>query len=307
MMDQLTFADENRERIRAIENSFGPAGKSLFKPDRVLMGEGRLKKQSRRGPQSKVFFLFNDILVYGSIILNGRWYKNQQIVPLGESNFFQPTCHKTITLLLCTDMKLCIFSEDIELENLEDGFRMKNQWLIRTPRKSFYVAASSCEEKQAWIEHMEDCRAQLLQNGRRPSSAFAVTWIPDQDSAICMRCTEKFTVAYRRHHCRKCGFVVCHRCSKKKAVIEHIHPTNKLRICKVCHLRLEAEPQDMHRERGDSFEKLGSDEDEVERSSDEEEAEEETEDHNPSKWMVSEGSLWSPYVYIKPQHLRHQP
>ncbi|XP_029001213.1 pleckstrin homology domain-containing family F member 1 [Betta splendens] len=278
MVDQLTFADENRERIRAIENSFGPAGKSLYKPDRILLGEGRLTKQSRRGQQPKVFFLFNDVLVYGSIILNGRWYKNQQIIPL----------------------------EEIKLEDLEDGFRMKNQWLIRTPRKSFYVAASSSDEKQAWIEHMEDCRARLLQSGRRASSAFAVAWVPDHDSAICMRCKGKFNVTHRRHHCRKCGFVVCARCSKKKAVIEHIHPTKELRICTVCHsnLDIEANSQDMNHKR-DSIEKSSSDEDEPERSSDEDNTEEEMEDHDPSKWMYSEGSLWSPYVYIKPEQLKH--
>ena len=84
MVDQLSFAQDNRKRIHAVENSFGPSGKPLSLPDRVLIGEGRLMKQSRRGPQPKVFFLFNDVLVYGSIILNGRWNKKQKIIPLGE-------------------------------------------------------------------------------------------------------------------------------------------------------------------------------------------------------------------------------
>lgn len=84
MVDQLTFSRDNQERIHAVENSFGPSGKPLSHPGRVLMGEGRLMKQSRRGPQPKVFFLFNDVLVYGSIILNGRWHKKQQVIPLGE-------------------------------------------------------------------------------------------------------------------------------------------------------------------------------------------------------------------------------
>lgn len=84
MLDQLTFAEENRERMQAVENSFGPTGKPLCQPNRVLIGEGRLMKQSRRGLQPKVFFLFNDVLVYGSIILNGHWHKKQQIIPLGE-------------------------------------------------------------------------------------------------------------------------------------------------------------------------------------------------------------------------------
>ena len=84
MADQLIFAQENRERIQAVENSFGPLSKTLSKLDRVLIGEGRLIKQSRRGPQPKAFFLFNDVLVYGSIILHGRWHNKQKIIPLGE-------------------------------------------------------------------------------------------------------------------------------------------------------------------------------------------------------------------------------
>lgn len=83
-MDLLTFERENIERIQAVENSFGPTGRPLSKPGRVLMGQGRLMKQGRRKSQPKVFFLFNDVLVYGSIILNGRWHKKQKMIPLGE-------------------------------------------------------------------------------------------------------------------------------------------------------------------------------------------------------------------------------
>ncbi|XP_010748128.3 pleckstrin homology domain-containing family F member 1 [Larimichthys crocea] len=279
MVDHLAFSQENRERIHTVENSFGPSGKTLFQPGRVLIGEGRLMKQSRRGPQPKAFFLFNDVLVYGSIILSGRWHKKQKIIRL----------------------------EDIQLEDLEDSVRMRYQWLIRTPRKSFYVAASSYEEKRAWIEHIEDCRTKLLQNNNlKPGSTFAVTWIPDEASAICMRCSNKFSVTQRRHHCRKCGFVVCGACSKKRAMIRHIHPTKWLRVCNVCHPNLsgaETEPQDISRVRGDSTGKINSDEDEVDEGSFEEEgAEEQMEDHDPSRWMDS----WSPYVYIKPEHMMPQ-
>ncbi|XP_071766904.1 pleckstrin homology domain-containing family F member 1 [Centroberyx gerrardi] len=282
MVDQLAFTQENRERIQAVESSFGPPGKPLFQPGRVLIGEGRLIKLSRRRPQPKVFFLFNDILVYGSIILHGRWHKNQQIIPL----------------------------EDIQLEDLEDGVRMSNQWLIRTPRKSFYVGAASTEEKRAWIEHIEDCRSRWLQSGgRQPGSNFAVTWIPDRASAICMRCSDKFTMTQRRHHCRHCGFVVCGSCSKQRAVIGHIDPKKPLRVCRLCHSSLtqEAETQERSRRRGNSDGKNGSDEDdigalEVEGSSDDEEGEEPMEDHAPNRWLDSEMDSWSPYVYLKPEH-----
>lgn len=282
MMDQLTYGQENRERIHAIENSFRPTGKPLSQPGRILIGEGRLMKQSRRGPQPKVFFLFNDMLVYGSIILNGWWHKKQQIIPL----------------------------EDIQLEDLEDGVTMRNQWLVRTPRKSFFLAAVSCEEKQAWMEHIEDCKSRLLRSdGRRPGSTFAVSWIPDSASTTCMCCSNKFTVTQRRHHCRKCGFVVCGACSKKRAVIGHIHPTKQLRVCTRCHPSLmmkEAEARETLHLRGDSIGKTVSDENELEGSSEEDEAEERVDHHDPSRWMYPQTASWSSYVYFNPEHLRPQ-
>ncbi|XP_076011390.1 pleckstrin homology domain-containing family F member 1-like [Genypterus blacodes] len=274
MVDQSTFSRENRERIQAVENSFGPSGRSLYHPGRFLIGEGRLRKQNRRRPQPKIFYLFNDVMVYGSIILNGRWHKKQKIIPL----------------------------EDIQLEDLEDSARMKNQWLIRTPRKSFYVAAASYEEKQDWIKHIEDCRTRWLQGGVcRPSSDFAVTWIPDKASAICMRCCSKFTATQRRHHCRNCGYLVCASCSKQRTVIGHIHPTKQVRVCSKCHTTKEAEAKEIPRWRGDSTESMCTDENDVVAPTDVEDKEESMEDQSPSRWLDSRTLT---YVYLKPEHRR---
>lgn len=60
----------------------------------------------------------------------------------------------------------------------------------------------------------------------------------------------------------------------------------------------------MARERGSSTETTGSDEDEVEGSSDEEEAEEQIEVHDPSRWIDSQMDSCSIYVYLKPEHVR---
>nr|XP_019961842.1 PREDICTED: pleckstrin homology domain-containing family F member 1-like [Paralichthys olivaceus] len=209
-MEQITFMTENHERIQALENSFGPSGRPLCKPGRVLVAEGHLLKQGRQRPEMKAFFLFNDILVYGSVILSGRWHKNQKIVPL----------------------------EDLLQEDMEDGVGLRNQWLIRTPRKSFFVSATSYKEKRIWFDLTEECRANLLRGGRcQPGSSFAVSWIPNQAAYKCMRCFTNFTATNRRHHCRQCGFLVCNSCSRTRAVIGHIHPTKKLRVCRLCHKR----------------------------------------------------------------------
>ncbi|KAM9409143.1 pleckstrin homology domain-containing family F member 2-like [Pholidichthys leucotaenia] len=274
MVDMVTSDYENHKDIQAVESSFGPQGKPLVQSGRFLIRKGRLMKQSRKGQQPKVFFLFNDILVYGSIIINGRWHKKQQIIPL----------------------------EDVLLEDLQDGVGMKNQWLIRTPKKSFYVSAASYEEKRAWIKHIEECRLRVLQGGTcRSSRDYASSWIPDHATPNCMHCTRKFTVTHRRHHCRKCGFVVCDSCSRNRRMIENIDMTKPVRVCDTCHLYLRTVAPETNRLSWDSDGTLEVyDYDEMDRYSEEEDkAEEEVEeDHDPSRWMDS----WSTYVYLKPEH-----
>ncbi|KAJ8247289.1 hypothetical protein GJAV_G00244590 [Gymnothorax javanicus] len=210
MGHQLAPTEQNTERILAVQALFGTSGKPLAKPGRVLVGEGHLLKLCRRSPKPKAFFLFNDILVYGSIVILGRWYTNQQVIPL----------------------------EDVSLEDMEDGLQMKNQWLIRTPRKSFYVSAASPEEKQAWMEHITECQAKRLQRmGRSAGTRFAAVWVPDQASAICMRCCVRFSRVQRRHHCRHCGFVVCASCSRTRFIIPEIS-AKPVRVCQPCHSSL---------------------------------------------------------------------
>ncbi|KAK0139545.1 Ribonuclease P protein subunit p29 [Merluccius polli] len=209
-------SERSAKKFKAVESSFRMSGKPLATPGRVLFGEGQLLKRSRRRCQPKVFFLFSDVLVYGSVVVAGRWYKNQ----------------KTISLA------------DIQLEDLEDSTWMENQWLIRTPRKSFYVVAGCPKEKQAWMEHIVACRDRWIQTvAAFTPFTFAATWIPDGASAVCMRCCNEFTAVLRRHHCRNCGFLVCGACSKQHAVLRHIHPIDLQRVCRLCSRRLLQEQQ----------------------------------------------------------------
>ncbi|NP_956634.1 pleckstrin homology domain-containing family F member 1 [Danio rerio] len=285
MAEHLAFTIQNRERIQAVESSFGRTGKMLQKPGRFLVGEGCLQKLCRRGPQPRVFYLFNDILVYGSIMLHGRWNNKQNIIPL----------------------------EEVQQEDLEDGMAMANQWLIRTPRKSFYVSAESPEEKIAWMGHIEQYRTLHVKNKGLPAKKsgddFATPWIPDVASAICMRCSKRFTVANRRHHCRRCGYIVCQACSKGRAVLPHIS-NRPVRVCRNCKNDMTdgmRQVQGKMRAKGNHWKKNSVEDTptmpEFENSSDEENENADECHQVPTKWFQSqEEDSFSAYCYIKPEH-----
>ena len=84
MVDHLANTEINSQRIAAVESCFGASGQPLALPGRVLLGEGVLTKECRKKAKPRIFFLFNDILVYGSIVLSKRKYRSQHIIPLEE-------------------------------------------------------------------------------------------------------------------------------------------------------------------------------------------------------------------------------
>jgi hypothetical protein len=81
-------------------------------------------------------------------------------------------------------------------------------------------------------------------------------WVPDAEANVCMHCNKsQFNVLNRRvnigicivisdlnvylfyflkHHCRKCGAVVCGPCSNKKFLLP-VQSAKPLRVCLTCH------------------------------------------------------------------------
>ena len=58
-------------------------------------------------------------------------------------------------------------------------------------------------------------------------------WEPDALAPHCFRCSTAFSIFFRRHHCRRCGRVVCAPCSLARAVLPSISPAPQ-RICSAC-------------------------------------------------------------------------
>ncbi|KFO24196.1 zinc finger FYVE domain-containing protein 26 [Fukomys damarensis] len=60
-------------------------------------------------------------------------------------------------------------------------------------------------------------------------------WVPDETESVCMVChKEHFSMFNRRHHCRRCGRLVCSSCSSKKMVVEGCGE-NPTRVCDQCY------------------------------------------------------------------------
>ncbi|XP_067135911.1 pleckstrin homology domain-containing family F member 2-like isoform X2 [Centruroides vittatus] len=208
MVDRLVNSEANAQRIATVEYCFGSSGEPLAIQGRVLVGDGVLTKMCRKKPKPRQFFLFNDILVYGNIIIPKKKYNKQHIIPL----------------------------EAVKLENLEDEGAVKNGWLIRTPTKSFAVYAATASEKTEWMAHINKCVEDLIRKtGKKPSKEHAAVWVPDSEASVCMHCRKsQFTIINRKHHCRKCGAVVCNPCSSKKFLLP-TQSSKPLRVCLHCY------------------------------------------------------------------------
>eukprot|EP01059_Diplonema_ambulator_P011069 TRINITY_DN21039_c0_g1_i1.p1 TRINITY_DN21039_c0_g1~~TRINITY_DN21039_c0_g1_i1.p1 ORF type:complete len:858 (+),score=242.15 TRINITY_DN21039_c0_g1_i1:249-2576(+) len=59
-----------------------------------------------------------------------------------------------------------------------------------------------------------------------------VRWVPDCDASRCDYCKTVFTFLKRKHHCRKCGEVVCGKCSPFKMLLPEYR--SEERVCKKC-------------------------------------------------------------------------
>jgi len=69
-----------------------------------------------------------------------------------------------------------------------------------------------------------------IKAGRDESAA---PWVKDFIAESCMVCKGEFTVVNRRHHCRKCGRVVCGSCTTHRMAVKE-GQEKAVRVCDPC-------------------------------------------------------------------------
>ncbi|OWZ03888.1 hypothetical protein PHMEG_00024303 [Phytophthora megakarya] len=68
------------------------------------------------------------------------------------------------------------------------------------------------------------------------------TWVKNNERTTCNLCTRNFHALRRKHHCRRCGEVVCSDCSTVEVIDLPAIGYSKLRLCKVCSIRARTTP-----------------------------------------------------------------
>ncbi|XP_042803317.1 FYVE, RhoGEF and PH domain-containing protein 6 isoform X1 [Panthera leo] len=217
---------DNFQKLMQIQYSLN-GHHEIVQPGRVFLKEGTLMKLSRKVMQPRVFFLFNDALLYTTPVQSGM-YKLNNMLSLAGMKVRKPTQEA--------------YQNELKIESVE---------------RSFILSASSATERDEWLEAISRsieeyakkritfCPSRSLDEADAenkeevsPLGSKAPIWIPDTRATMCMICTSEFTLTWRRHHCRACGKIVCQACSSNKYGLDYLK-NQPARVCEHCFQELQ--------------------------------------------------------------------
>uniref|UniRef100_A0A8C3A898 Zinc finger FYVE domain-containing protein 26 n=1 Tax=Cyclopterus lumpus TaxID=8103 RepID=A0A8C3A898_CYCLU len=100
--------------------------------------------------------------------------------------------------------------------------------------------ATSAGETFAFVQLKRPSSAKFQPPEQTPARK---DWVPDTKQDVCMVCRrERFTMFNRRHHCRRCGRLVCHSCSEHKMSVEGCPEDEDVRVCDHCYAHFHPDP-----------------------------------------------------------------
>ncbi|KAM4035761.1 FYVE, RhoGEF and PH domain-containing protein 6 [Anomaloglossus baeobatrachus] len=216
---------DNFQKLMQIQYSLN-GHHEIVQPGRVFLKEGTLMKLSRKVMQPRMFFLFNDTLLYTTPVQSGM-YKLNNMLSLAGMKVRKPTQEA--------------YQNELNIESVE---------------RSFILSASSATERDDWLDAISSAieayaKKKITFNPTKSQEetdpeeevdntlgSKAPIWIPDGRATMCMMCTTEFTLTWRRHHCRACGKIVCQACSTNKYSLEYLK-NHLARVCDHCFQELQ--------------------------------------------------------------------
>uniref|UniRef100_A0A8C4ZMQ7 WD repeat and FYVE domain containing 3 n=1 Tax=Gadus morhua TaxID=8049 RepID=A0A8C4ZMQ7_GADMO len=73
----------------------------------------------------------------------------------------------------------------------------------------------------------------------QPGRSAADHWVKDEVGDSCSGCSVRFSLTERRHHCRNCGQLFCHKCSRFQSEIRRLKISSPVRVCQTCYQTLQ--------------------------------------------------------------------
>jgi len=220
-IEESMVAAENSQKCLAIHNSFLLLKDvKIIEPGRRFIQEGTLIKQCRRDRKPRQFYLFTDCLIYAF-----------------ESPGF-PEKYILSGIIKLSDLTVVDVEDDPSLE-------YKHTLKFEAKGKSFFVFASSPEEKENWYnainnatKSLEERQLTLKRKDQPQIDSYMVekapTWVPDAQAINCACCNNLFRFGVRnKHHCRSCGNVICGPCSRGRMIVPAVSPSPE-RVCNKC-------------------------------------------------------------------------
>jgi hypothetical protein len=102
--------------------------------------------------------------------------------------------------------------------------------------KSVKISEDKDKDRQEKMYQREANEAYRSMHSTRAKAGtqivFGVGWEPDDARKHCYMCEADFNFFRRRHHCRKCGKLVCNSCSKQRVLLRQTK--QRQRACDVC-------------------------------------------------------------------------
>lgn len=87
--------------------------------------------------------------------------------------------------------------------------------------------------QQKFVKMISPVSSGELGSSGRNIKLQADAWMPDKDVHNCCKCSRKFSVWVRKHHCRLCNRIFCKKCSFTK-MRKHDGDVLKIRACVDC-------------------------------------------------------------------------
>jgi len=281
-INEAVRQEEEYTRLKALEKQFTKIP-DIAKMKRKQIFYGKMEKQCRKSVVEYDFWLFNDLLVYAEertvdnkfvlhkkINIDGAFAVNDvesvdrcslDIVNSTRSfrvyiknndekklwmEAFEEVMKKERTINLPPGPHGLIFSGK-DVAQVVPGSHAENVG-IRPGWTILKVNSQITNDENKILKQIERTASQgketiIIFQYKSEGEKAKPVWTRDEDRETCPQCDRRFTISFRKHHCRGCGSLVCSKCSESRHKLHEDDP-KPVRVCQPCYADLSQNKRD---------------------------------------------------------------